>query len=705
MGKCYSNRAKALTLLHNSGAVRLRAVVRSPAPVCPKSLQPKATQVQIMAATAIVKCPVRQFIPTLFMLSDCGPVVPAKHAVNVPYPQSSSERQDCCCKAMGNKVPSGINLFNCILLTTDPTQPLVYCTRSVITINLGGPTLPAQAISIVHRFLCSDSTNWCKSVPFQFQPYSANKFGGMNYRLVTMGDNPPVDEGAVKVKSATICIPEDNEEMMCISDNLAKFESLLEGDPIPIFDFSMNHSSAVNVAVARFEATAQFTIPIYASDFAHSWSNFGLDTRFSTCRWKCELCYAEACHLSVPYETLHPKPGMRTANSFLNDFLDNKSNGVIRKPNFQYWPTDRIAPHVMHCLNGPFNTIWRKTIASFAKLIDNPSNEQKDEFIVLQNRTKQFVTDLKQLRGELKAGDKRKQDLQAGVSKARAKLQNAQRGTVGAIRREIALALTSLNEQEKMQVDVQKNLKQKQEALNQLKLQMKEMDGPIAKAFDEGLRTLNIQLTIYFSGEFVGPQISKLAHADCWKGITDNVSKTLQQLTDVGIISADQHFKGSVVVHQSRLLFQSFFPLYTMLKTMVPKTDNQILEIQGAITIFASNYRKYINKVVTPKVHYIEAHFVPFLWKYRSLWMFAEEGIESFHHWLRNFMLATSHVMGVKNKLKMANDRLQSYQHAGANPVMKKLKLEGRIRKPHVRLTRKRMNWQEMWSKGESALL
>jgi hypothetical protein len=71
-----------------------------------------------------------------------------------------------------------------------------------------------------------------------------------------------------------------------------------------------------------------------------------------------------------------------------------------------------------------------------------------------------------------------------------------------------------------------------------------------------------------------------------------------------------------------------------MLKTMVPKTDNQILEIQGAITIFASNYRKYINKVVTPKVHYIEAHFVPYLWKYRSLWMFAEEGIESFHHWL-----------------------------------------------------------------------
>ena len=101
---------------------------------------------------------------------------------------------------------------------------------------------------------------------------------------------------------------------------------------------------------------------------------------------------------------------------------------------------------------------------------------------------------------------------------------------------------------------------------------------------------------------------------------------------------------------------------------MVPKTDAQILEIEGAITIFCSNYRKYVSKVVTPKVHYIEAHFIPFLRKYRSLWMYAEEGIESFHHWLQNFMLATSHVMGVKNKLQMANKRLQSYQHVGGSP-------------------------------------
>jgi len=82
----------------------------------------------------------------------------------------------------------------------------------------------------------------------------------------------------------------------------------------------------------------------------------------------------------------------------MNDFLNAKSNGVIRKPNFQYWPTDRIAPHVMHCLNGPFNTIWGKTVQRFAKLIDNGIKRQNNSFIVLQERTNQICIEIQELR-------------------------------------------------------------------------------------------------------------------------------------------------------------------------------------------------------------------------------------------------------------------------------------------------------------------
>ena len=89
----------------------------------------------------------------------------------------------------------------------------------------------------------------------------------------------------------------DSDEVSCLPDNLGKFESLLEGDPIPIFHFK--DVDTCSVVVTRLDATAQFTIPMYASDFAHSWSNFGMDTRFSSCRWKCELCSAEACQLSI----------------------------------------------------------------------------------------------------------------------------------------------------------------------------------------------------------------------------------------------------------------------------------------------------------------------------------------------------------------------------------------------------------------------
>ena len=67
----------------------------------------------------------------------------------------------------------------------------------------------------------------------------------------------------------------DSDEVSCLPDNLGKIESLLEGDPIPIFHFKDVDTCSI---VTRVDATAQFTTPMYASDFAHSWSNFGMDT-------------------------------------------------------------------------------------------------------------------------------------------------------------------------------------------------------------------------------------------------------------------------------------------------------------------------------------------------------------------------------------------------------------------------------------------
>ena len=152
--------------------------------------------------------------------------------------------------------------------------------------------------------------------------------------------------------------------------------------------------------------------------------------------------------------------------------------------------------------------------------------------------------EIKELQAELKASALRKQDLQADVSKARAMLQNAKRGTVGAVRKGISQASSALNDLNRQEAALSTQIKQNQERIKKLKLQMKEMDGPASKAFDEALRVLNIQLTIYFSGEFVGPQISKLAQDHCWKGVTDHVHNTLDKLRADNHISQDQHLKG-----------------------------------------------------------------------------------------------------------------------------------------------------------------
>ena len=49
-------------------------------------------------------------------------------------------------KALGMLVLPGLNLFNVILPHTDPSEPLVYRTRSVVTINVGGSTLSHSGI-------------------------------------------------------------------------------------------------------------------------------------------------------------------------------------------------------------------------------------------------------------------------------------------------------------------------------------------------------------------------------------------------------------------------------------------------------------------------------------------------------------------------------------------------------------------------------
>jgi hypothetical protein len=103
---------------------------------------------------------------------------------------------------------------------------------------------------------------------------------------------------------------------------------------------------------------------------------------------------------------------------------------------------------------------------------------------------------------------------------------------------------------------------------------------------------------------------------------------------------------------------------------------------------------------VPPKVHYIEVHFIDFARKYRSLWLYAEEGIESFHHWLAKFRDAMNHCHGVDRKLSGMDEKIQTFQHPNGQKQLHKMKEKGRLRAVHKRPNRKKLSRHQVWTIG-----
>ena len=179
----------------------------------------------------------------------------------------------------------------------------------------------------------------------------------------------------------------------------------------------------------------------------------------------------------------------------------------------------------------------------------------------------------------------------------------------------------------------------------------------------------------------------------------ENIERTIAQLKDSSAIDFDTYLKASALRLQAARYVQSFFNLYKLVKSTKPKTDNEIVEVQTAITAYCLQYRKFVNKNATPKLHMIEAHFIPFLWRYRSLWLYAEEGVEAAHAWLGKWRSSTNHVIGAKRKMQRLGDKIQAFQHPQGAAVTRKILKAGRLRKfaPRVRV---KLCADEIWDHG-----
>ena len=330
----------------------------------------------VLAVSAIVQCPIRRFLPSMFMLTDAGPQLPSPQLTQqVPFPKGCHESQQCCTSALGTKVPKGRNLFNIISLSPHPDNAFQYCMHSVKTINIGGNSFPRLVTDTICAMLALNTTgksNWQRTFPLQFHAYSPNQFGSLNYELVNQETYSP--------------------------GLAAKCESALEGDSIPVFEITQ--AGAIQTCFENLDITAQELVAVQSSDFAFGWALNGLDDRFRHCKFKCEFCEAEACHLAAPWEQLQQHPPERTMHSFQQNWL-TQSKGVVRKP-IIVWPVERVSPRVMHAMNGTWNTGFKKVKSKFAAIIDEKILKQDPTFARLELEVKQLKGEIEVVKTEIK---------------------------------------------------------------------------------------------------------------------------------------------------------------------------------------------------------------------------------------------------------------------------------------------------------------
>ena len=135
----------------------------------------------VLAVSAIVQCPIRRFLPSMFMLTDAGPQLPSPQLTQqVPFPKGCHERQQRCTSALGTKVPKRRNLFNIISLSPHPDNAFQYCMHSVKTINIGGNSFPRLVTDTICAMLALNTTgksNWQRTFPLQFHGYSPINLG------------------------------------------------------------------------------------------------------------------------------------------------------------------------------------------------------------------------------------------------------------------------------------------------------------------------------------------------------------------------------------------------------------------------------------------------------------------------------------------------------------------------------------------------
>ena len=121
-------------------------------------------------------------------------------------------------------------------------------------------------------------------------------------------------------------------------------------------------------------------------------------------------------------------------------------------------------------------------------------------------------------------------------------------------------------------------------SIQKIEGEIKNLAGPMSQGIRSALRALGIELTIYWSGTFVGPQISKLMPKDSFLHFFAEIEASFVRMQSK--LTLEEITQGQHLLMDMKRLFGAFFILLHLLKHTHKVTLSDASDIEQAIIAY-----------------------------------------------------------------------------------------------------------------------
>ena len=195
-----------------------------------------------------------------------------------------------------------------------------------------------------------------------------------------------------------------------------------------------------------------------------------------------------------------------------------------------------------------------------------------------------------------------------------------------------------------MLAEINEELDNLKEQLTQLREDSKLGDdvGPCQASIDVTLKSLNVERQAYYGGCITGNQCHKLLID---KNI-DILCVSIPTIVREKLGNGDLYDTAYSRSQKFSLLFRKYGRCHRVFNSAVVLTDEEITRLMADIDDYMAFLRGEFPEIrITPKLHMLEDHIIPFVQRWHSsCGFYGEQGGESLHKIINNMKLNYKHI-------------------------------------------------------------